>query len=223
MGHNDFTLPCRITCFYLVYHHHYYIAIYILYHLPSIGRAWNLASIMLRLGFRIDQFFTTSQLALKATKNNVFTYCGPCLQISCPPKNVSLHLELDCCVWHKNFLDLFVCCHFKISDEVPVGLHLGQLCQLFTNSPTPQLKGEKAEYPRRSGESLALLTLCVDQWTLRFLQRSSCAGLFVSGFIHRREESSPVSWQPIHPCLSEMGELSNLTVQTRKDSQNLFC
>lgn len=79
----------------------------------------------------------------------------------CPPLNVSVYLELGCCVWHKNLLGLFVCCHLKISDEVSVGLHLGQLCQLSTKSPTLELKGRKTGYPRRSDESLALLKLCV--------------------------------------------------------------
>lgn len=147
MDHNDFSSLCRITCFYVVYHHHYYIATYILDHLPSTGRAWNLASIILCLGFRIYQFFTTSQLALKATKNKVLTYCGPSLQISYPPMNVSMHLELVCCVWHKNFLVLLVSCRFKISDEVPVGLHLGQLCQLFTKVQPHNFRGERQNIP----------------------------------------------------------------------------
>lgn len=79
----------------------------------------------------------------------------------CPPLNVSMYLELGCCVWHKNLFGLFICCHLKISDEVSVGLHLGQLCQLSTKSPTLELKGRKTGYLRRSGESLALLKLCV--------------------------------------------------------------
>lgn len=102
---------------------------------------------MLCLGFRIYRFFATSQLALKATKIKVLTYCGPSLQISYPPMNVSMHLELVCCVWHENFLVLFVSCHFKILDEVPVGLHLGQLCQLFTKSVTHNLRGERQNIP----------------------------------------------------------------------------
>lgn len=142
---------------------------------------------MLCLRLRIYQLFTTSQLALKGTKSKVLTSYGLCLQISYPPINVGLYLKQDCCIWHKNFLVLFVCCHFKISDEVPVGLHLGQLCQLFTNIAAPRRKRRKAEYPRQSAQSLALLTLCVDQWTLHFLQHPSCARLFVIGFTHGRE------------------------------------
>lgn len=123
---------------------------YILDHLPSTERAWNLDSILLCLEFRILQFFTASSWHQKKKKKllNFFKiYCDACLQIPDLPINVRVYLELYYCVWRYNFLDLFVCCHFKISDEVPVGLYLGQLCQLFTNSPSPQLKGEKQDIP----------------------------------------------------------------------------
>lgn len=58
-----------------------------------------------------------------------------------------MHSELDCCLWHKNFLVLFVCCHFKISDEVPVGLHLGQLCQLLIIVQPHNLMGGRQNIP----------------------------------------------------------------------------
>lgn len=139
----------------------------------------------------------------------------------CPPLNVSVYLELGCCVWHKNLLGLFVCCHLKISDEVSVGLHLGQLCQLSTKSPTLELKGRKTGYPRRSGESLALLKLCVVPADFAFLTSiflcwTGCQWAY-------RPKRAVLSQHPIHPCLPEMGELSNSTVRTRKDSQNSLC